>query len=210
MSADDAWDLTIDFVTSDLGRILASVCYGDISPIQRLIEDENVEELVRAASLDSLLILVASDKKLREEIILYFKELLQGKLQTKNSFVRNQLIECCINLYPGEIVNDIKEFFKENSSDGDYIRFEQVEEAIEAGQEKVLTRLRNDELFSLITDASEDIESLESEVGKDPNKIPELLKQLSNARKGEFDTLQCPCGSGKKYKKCCGKKSKIQ
>jgi hypothetical protein len=51
-------DVTGDLVTEDLGRILASVCDGNIEPIQQLIEDRQANEYVRSSALSSLIILV--------------------------------------------------------------------------------------------------------------------------------------------------------
>ncbi len=46
-------DLTGDVITEDLGRMLASVCHGDLGPIKRLIENPEVNEWVRSAALDA-------------------------------------------------------------------------------------------------------------------------------------------------------------
>jgi Protein of unknown function (DUF1186) len=51
-------DVTGDLVTEDLGRILASVCDGNIEPIQQLIENRQANEYVRSSALNSLVILV--------------------------------------------------------------------------------------------------------------------------------------------------------
>jgi hypothetical protein len=48
-----------DFVTESVDRILASVCGGDIAPIQHLIENEQAGSDARMAGISSLTILVA-------------------------------------------------------------------------------------------------------------------------------------------------------
>ena len=52
-----------DFITEDLGQVLASVCGGELAGIQTLIENEATDERVRGAALSSLVTLVAADKR---------------------------------------------------------------------------------------------------------------------------------------------------
>jgi hypothetical protein len=66
-----------DFITEDLGKVLASVSGGDVSLINKLIEDENVYDFVRSAALDSWLCLFRAGLKTRNEVIAYFKHLFQ-------------------------------------------------------------------------------------------------------------------------------------
>src|SRR5713226_8632959 len=56
-----------DFITEDLGQVLASVCGGELAGIQSLIENEEADEWARGAALSSLVTLVAAGKKSREE-----------------------------------------------------------------------------------------------------------------------------------------------
>ena len=50
-----------DFITEDLGRVLASVCGGELDGIQSIIED--ADEFVRGAVLSSLVTLAAAGQK---------------------------------------------------------------------------------------------------------------------------------------------------
>ena len=65
-------DLTGDLVTEQLDRILASVSCGDDSFIRGLVENEEAFSWVRAAALQSLVIMVDAGLKTREEVIGYF------------------------------------------------------------------------------------------------------------------------------------------
>ena len=72
-----------DFITEDLGRVLASVCGGELDGIQSIIENEDADEFVRGAAVSSLVTLVAAGQKTREEIVSYFATLLRVKLARK-------------------------------------------------------------------------------------------------------------------------------
>src|SRR5215470_16365308 len=69
-----------DFITEDLGQVLASVCGGELEGIQSLIENEDTDEWVRGAALSGLVALVAAGQKSRDEIVTYFTSLFRGKL----------------------------------------------------------------------------------------------------------------------------------
>src|ERR1700730_9395658 len=45
-----------DFITEDLGAVLASVCGGELAGIQSLIENEATDEWIRGAALSSLVV----------------------------------------------------------------------------------------------------------------------------------------------------------
>ena len=68
-----------DFITEDLGQVLASVCGGELDGIQSLIENEDTDEWVRGAALSSLVTLVAAGQKSRDEIVSYFARLVSGQ-----------------------------------------------------------------------------------------------------------------------------------
>ena len=69
-----------DFITGDLGQVLASVCGGELAGIQSLIENESTDQWVRGAALGSLVTLVVAGQKSRDEIVSYFAALFRGKL----------------------------------------------------------------------------------------------------------------------------------
>src|SRR5260370_2656620 len=78
-------------LTDAFGRILASVCGGELDGIQSLIENENADKWVRGAALGSLVTLVAAGQKSREEIVSYFARLFRGLLAPQPSQVWNEL-----------------------------------------------------------------------------------------------------------------------
>ncbi len=67
-----------DVVTGDLGRILASVSEGNIEPIKEIIENQKINEYVRSAALEALLVLVAQAVISREQVIQYYAELFSN------------------------------------------------------------------------------------------------------------------------------------
>ncbi len=76
---DISMDVTADIVTEDLGRIFASVSHGNIEPLKQLISNQQINEYVRSAALEALLVLVAEEVISREKIIEYYAELFSNR-----------------------------------------------------------------------------------------------------------------------------------
>jgi hypothetical protein len=190
-------DVTGDVVTEDLNRILASVSGGDVSLIKSLIEDEQANEYVRGAALEGLLVLVARGDKAREEVMSYYRKLLRERLERKPSLVWSILIRCCCRLHPGEALDDIEQAYRQGLVYDDCIDFERVAEIAARDRDRVMTELRGDSRLSYIDDT---IREMEWWACFDRSRErPEIKRKVGRNQ-------PCPCGSGKKYKNCCGAK----
>ncbi len=137
-----------DVLTEDLSRILASVCGGNIAPLQELIESPHLNEYVRAAAQTSLVMLVGCGLQSRGTIIDYFKQLFVERLEKKSSFVWDNLISCCCDLYPEELYKEICTIFGQGLVDPCFISLEDVGGILAEGKDNHLFRLfQNAELI---------------------------------------------------------------
>lgn len=154
---DTTWELTGDILTEDLGRILASVSCGDTTRLKQMIENKNLDSLTRAAAIDALLILFNAGELPRQSLIDYFADLFQTRLEKETSMVWNHLVVSSVNIYPAELKPLIETAYRQNLVDEDFIPLASVEDALETGQDTVLNWLRQNQDYSLITDAVTDI-----------------------------------------------------
>jgi len=194
-----------DFICEDLHRVLASVGHGDTTLIKQLIENRDADEYVRDAGLRALLVLVVNGKKTREEVMDYYKSLFREKLEREHSMVWNGLISCCCDLYPEDVYEDIKKAYEEFLVDPIFITLNDVKDILNKGEDKMLNRLKNDVHYKFIDDTISEMEwwacfQPKKKVKTKPFK--QLEKKSKRKKIGRNDP--CPCGSGKKYKKCCG------
>ena len=210
-------NITGEVVTEDLSRILASVYDGNDNLIKSLIENKELNEYVRAAALESLLVLVAAGIKPREKIISYFKELFNGKLEREFSYVWNTLIMRSTSLYPKEVYDEIKLAYRDDLIEAFFIDLQTVEEVIKKGKEKTLRKLQNDSRYTLIKDTISEMQnwncfqrSIDKKIKYEDTNNPENTKNkdtqsisTTKKRKKVGRNAPCPCGSKKKYKKCC-------
>ncbi|HUT52494.1 MAG TPA: DUF1186 domain-containing protein [bacterium] len=229
---DELDQLTGDILTQDGHRILASVCQGDTGLIKELLENPEAYEFSRSAGLCSLLVLLKAGQISREEVMEYFKSLFHGKLEREPSSIWSDLVCCCSDIWPGEVIEEIREAFDDGRIDPAMIGPREFERDFKAGKDQCLARdLGN---YTMIDDVAkdtswwscyhhrdewdEDEEDDEDGYYGESDEDDPLTDDISPdtvIRSGGGTYIReapkvgrndpCPCGSGKKYKKCCGK-----
>jgi len=203
-----------DFITEDHGHVLASVCGGELAGIQSLIENEDTDEWVRGAALSSLVTLVAAGQKSRDEIMSYFALLFRGKLVRQWSHVWDTLVSYSSDLYPAELLGDIEQAYEEGLVDPGYIGLDDVKRDLAVGRDRILARLADNPHRRLVEDTvaemgwwacfREDNRNRAMNTAQANLKPAAGSSQIKKATPKTGRNEPCPCGSGKKYKKCCG------
>jgi hypothetical protein len=208
-------ELTGDVVTEDLGRMLASICYGDLGPIKRLIEDPEVNEWVRSAALDALVDLYVEGQLERAYIIGYLQELFLIKAERKPSYIWSAMVNTACDLYPEELIEEIQRAYGEGLVNPGDIGFDDVKRTLAKGKEKRLedTRRYHKGLIGNVIDEMSWWACFQDTNGQDFSDR-EIYEMEDDFRSAPVQTVvrqgpkvgrndPCPCGSGRKYKKCC-------
>ncbi len=208
-------ELTGEVFTENLQAILASVCNGDTSLIEKLIEDEGVDEYVRGSAVESLGILANCGIKTRGEVSGYFRVLFRGRLSRGRNHVWDSLISVCTDLRMAEHLDDIRMAYEGNIADPIFCSLDEVEKEIVLPIDSTARHFR--ERYKLIDDAVAELEvwSCFDPDHEEDDALPaedDFFREDSISDTVPFvrDTPKvgrnepCPCGSGKKYKKCCG------
>ncbi len=151
-------EVTGDLVTEDLGRILASVYDGNMEPITSLIENEQANEFVRYAAVSSLVALVACGEQGRDDVIAYFKQLFRGKLVRKWSHVWDGLVSASTDLYPEELMGDIRIAYQHQLIDPHSIGLDSVEAVLSRDKDDVLFQLTLSDRFQRIDETVQEME----------------------------------------------------
>jgi hypothetical protein len=129
----------------------------------------------------------------------YFKSLFRGKLEREYSFIWSGLVSCSCDLCPEEVYEDIKKVFSEDLIDPIFIDLEEVNRSLSEGWVEKLARNKVDVHNQFIDDA---VKCLEVSYYFEVEEAEILPKRYKGKKIGR--NQPCPCGSGKKYKKCCG------
>ena len=226
---DTADKLFGDTITERLENILASVYDGDPEPIKSLVEGGDVYEFVRGSAVDTFMVLTHTGQIPREEVVDYYRSLFRGKLLREYNQVWNALA-CAVGDLPApELIGDLRKAFEDGLVDHDVADLEGLErdarvpfEKKEHWKQEKLSRLISDTVSEMSWWAAFDADDqpkpsvshqepigqaspfpgIESDEPED--NILEALPSTGLRRGPKIGRNDpCPCGSGKKYKKCC-------
>jgi len=192
-----------DTIAESLKQILGSVYDGDLEPLHRLVEDDNVNEYVRSSAIDTFLVLCASDQMSREDVVAYYRSLFHEKLERRFSSSWNWLVLAVAELHAHELLDEVRQAYADDLVDRSFAELEEIERDLASPAQS----LRG---YHLITDVVSEMEHwacfcrVESKPVQ-PISPPPALETAPVRREKVGRNEPCPCGSGKKYKKCCGK-----
>jgi hypothetical protein len=208
-------------LTEDLHRILATFCSDDSSLLRKLIETEGVNEWVRDAARRAYAILAAVGAVSVGEVTDYYRDLFRGRLARVPSHVWSGLVDGCADLHAVDLRADIIRAYREGLADYGFCALRDIEREWARDPAESLESLKKDS-GGLIEDIWKEIENWpwdveydgdgDSGIGSlDETELEEERVLYSGPKPylrvvpktGRNDP--CPCGSGKKYKKCCGR-----
>jgi hypothetical protein len=160
------------------------------------------------------LTLVACGKLSRDAVMAYFSGLFH-KLDRTPSHVWNALVNYSADLCPKEVVEDIRRAYEEELVEPGFVAWEDIERALAAGKEGAMEELKH--RYPLITDVVKQIgwwDCFRKDAGR-ARRFDAIFGSLSARLQRQEPARQaqprvgrndpCPCGSGKKFKKCCGR-----
>jgi len=214
------FDLFGDTITGGLSQVLASVYDGNSALLRGLVESEQVNEFVRSAALNTFLALENTGQMPRETVLDYFHDLFHGRLERTPSYAWSSLVCVVADLPAPELLEEVRQAYADGLVDTKVADLEGIERDVKAPEP-----WRRDRRY-LITDAIAEMEWWASFHLEDsrPKKLPksevpvlpspppvpdsdsEYVAPQPFVREPKIGRNDpCPCGSGKKYKKCCGK-----
>jgi tetratricopeptide (TPR) repeat protein len=204
-----------DILTETFPQMLARTCHGRMDELKGVIEDSTRYEYARAVALDALLELVVDGDLDRAALGNYCVELLQSKLERKPSAVWDTTIEICSRLQVPTALPLIKEAFRTGVAHTQMVSPAWVDEQYGRTRDGALAGLR-EAMRPFRTTEAEMAFFVSSQGQHDADEDEELLDVLTRlpqtgvvpqtgAKIGRNEP--CPCGSGKKYKKCCLQKA---
>lgn len=215
-----SYDLAGETITDGLHRILASVYDGNPALLQGLVESEEIDEFVRSAAIDAFLVLVHSGQMSRGQVVGYFRSLFQGKLRRQPSYVWDELVCAVADLPAPELLEEVRQAYADHLPDPAVADLDCIERDLVAPEPSRRER------YIIITDVIDEMEwwAAFSPEDPQPEERPEFVAPppplppppppapatyeaprpfVRQAKIGRNDP--CPCSSGRKYKKCCGK-----
>ncbi|MCC5622841.1 DUF1186 domain-containing protein [Nostoc sp. CHAB 5715] len=163
--------VTGDIVTEDLGRIFASVSHGNIEPLKQLISNQQINEYVRSAALEALLVLVAQEVISREQVIEYYAELFSNRSGEEYDYTWTKLVINSVELCAIELKPEIDRAFEEDLVEEFFIGQEDVNECFQLGTEVALNKLRQNRRYSFIENVISEMKNWDCFQESRPKKL---------------------------------------
>jgi hypothetical protein len=206
-----------DGVTTTLKGILIGTYDGDLEALKGVIETEEADEYARAGALEALAYLTATGRIARDETTAYLEGLYQTLQPQGESFVWVGWQSAVALLGLEALAGLVRQAFARGLIDRmvmDYHHFEEDLARTLADPER-MAGFRQDRLapledaigelsgwYAFSAAAAQDrARQLAHAVLPAEPRAPQLL--ASNPYNGVGRNDPCPCGSGKKFKKCC-------
>lgn len=204
-----------DIITEDLNSILYSTFDGDFTKLESLIENPKVDIYVRGAALDVYGKLCSDDVIEKDSFVEYLRKLLKDDAVDYKTDLANMIQSVVLNKHVFEMVDDIQHLYDEGRIDeiivGQYDSF--IDFMYDYSYDRETVYYIEDAAaeisgWPMFEQSEEDKLRYEQRLKKLEAEYKQSLKQGKTTKKIERND-QCPCGSGKKFKKCCMKKDNI-
>jgi hypothetical protein len=220
LPGEQSLELSGDIVTEDMDRMLAQTCGGDPAHIFSLAADPQVNEWARNAAVCALARLVAWGELPRETVLAHYRALIAAAgpppEDGDGDLILSEIVCCALDLQLTELRDELLALYERGWIDESMVSHREVlDELGQAAPREGKTPL---------TDVAEAIRwwaCFERDLPRRRSSPPPLpAAPPATDATADWDGREepkpyrappkvgrnepCPCGSGKKYKKCCG------
>ena len=200
-----------DAIYDEVPRALATLAGDQPDTIDALIGNQDLDETIRWAAATSLLHLVRDGKMTRDDAVQRLHRHLRRVLEDEDVKICLGLVMTLNSLAPKEAMDDIRAAFERGMVEEFMINLEEIEASAVEGEEQIrkgLDRLKPTGIEDTIAElqhwaAFQEKPKRPAERATPPKSFgPGSPIESRKDRIGRNEP--CPCGSGKKFKKCCG------
>ena len=207
-----------DAVTEGTARVIAGVCDGDLQPIIGVIEDPDADEFIRAEMINALALIARFYPQARQAVVAYLEGFFASEFE-KTEFLWASWAFAVADLGLTQLETQVQEAFQQEWITPDHADFdffqEQLRQSVEKGEPLWSQSSRNtglignaiDELSRWYCFSDEFLNARARDQVRERAASSALQHLFSDTFKRDTPKVgrndPCPCGSGKKYKKCC-------
>ncbi len=214
----DRIDVLGDAIPETSHRVMASVYDGDPDPLCDIIRDPDADDMVRSRMCEALAMLTLRGDVSREQAAAFLRDCFHDLKPQDECFVWDGWQSAVAMLGLVDLVPLVRQVFEREFISPGWLSFEDFEEDLEqAVADGVPSELPPDQEFQLFGDTVEELSNWSFARPKadakgayrepiDWSPPAPVVNPYRNVGRND----PCPCGSGKKFKKCCLDKVEAQ
>ena len=209
-------ELLGESITTTTHRVMAAVFDGDPQPLYDVIRDPKADEYIRARMCEALAMLVHEGRLQRAEAARFLRECFEALLPQAECFVWHGWQSAIALLGLEDLKDLVKKGFDRRFIDPKSLSFRHFEQDLARGiTHPGEPRRAGDTEFTLFGEVIEELsswygfskayrqEQKRTRVRNELDPDPFFAEPASNPHRNVGRNDPCPCGSGKKYKRCC-------
>ena len=200
-----------DAKTVTAHRVMASVFDGDPDPLHKIVRDEAADEFIRSRMIDAISMLTLSGELARATTAQFLRDCYDAFEQEDGCFVWNGWLDAVAWLGLVELKPLVQQAYDRGSIDPTWVTFKEFEKDLRHAMDHPdAGPLHPDGELTLFGDTSVELSNWacfqprsRSEDTPLRRLRPSLYAPERNPVRNVGRNDPCPCGSGKKFKKCC-------
>ena len=221
LPGDKPFDLFGDAITSTLARILSQFAGNRPEVMDGLIANRELNEYVRWEGAQAYVYVVRDGLLSRDEAVERLQQHLHRAVEQEDTEITGPLVSVLCSFAPQEALELITEAYNRELVEPFLVCLEDVHQSIDEGE----LRVQKDLNSCLPTEIEDTVEELgrwycfQEKKPKPPRRPlppPPHFEKIHDRREPEFAAVSsrdkrvgrnepCPCGSGKKFKRCCAR-----
>ena len=205
LPGEDALELGGDTIEHHGSRFLASVWDGNIEPLKGIVMNREANPVCRGQALGALGVLVAWEEWPRSEAENTLLFLAREGLERVGNPVWSDLALICVQLEFISLFAELRRALQEVLLQSSAVRAEVLDQVEQAPRGALIEEFarRHPPITDVIQETRWWGGFQQASASREAPLTGRVAKPYySQPKVGRNDT--CPCGSGKKYKKCCG------
>jgi hypothetical protein len=211
--AEEIDEILADAAIETSHRVMAGVFDGDPNPLYEVITDPEANEFIRASMFDALVILTLRGELPREETAQFLRSCYSTLQPQDECLAWEGWKEAVAILGLSELESLVEQAFERGFIGPSLLGFEDFEDTLQGAIDAEPQSWQDMDEYQLFGDTIEELSNWEAfapirgeaqgseDAWNRPPWVPPLPAVNPFRAVGRNDP--CPCGSGKKFKKCC-------
>ena len=205
----DGFDVLGDGVMEKLSSIMVSVFDGDFKGLNEIIENKDIDSYIRNSALETYVYFYQNNLVDKKDLIQFLRKIIL--LYNYDDDIYNFILTVIISTHLIEMIPDVKIMFEQDAIDyyirGGYAEF--IDYLFNYDKFDTIDIISNieDNMASWYCFHKEEKDNKEFDYDNMEQAMNEFIKESTNQNIINYNKIgrndPCPCGSGKKYKKCC-------